>query len=50
MKQPSIKSQFSCTYKNELSELKGQHFLSSKQIPDPAPKQHLKAQYLTGKL
>ncbi|XP_010140972.1 PREDICTED: PCNA-interacting partner [Buceros rhinoceros silvestris] len=50
MKQPSIKSQFSCTYKNELSELKDRHFLSSKQIPactDPTPKQHLKARYLT---
>ncbi|XP_032851884.2 PCNA-interacting partner isoform X2 [Tyto alba] len=50
-KQSSIKSQFACTYKNDLSEIKGQHFLSSSQIPtciDPAPKQHLKAGYLTG--
>ncbi|XP_032851893.2 PCNA-interacting partner isoform X3 [Tyto alba] len=49
-KQSSIKSQFACTYKNDLSEIKGQHFLSSSQIPtciDPAPKQHLKAGYLT---
>ncbi|NXJ36024.1 PARI protein, partial [Ciconia maguari] len=49
MKQSSIKSQFACTYKNELSEIKGQHFLSSSQIPTcihPAPKQHLKAGYL----
>ncbi|XP_054023742.1 PCNA-interacting partner isoform X1 [Dryobates pubescens] len=46
MKQSSLKSQFACTYKNELSEIKGQHFLSGSQIPtciDPAPKQHLKA-------
>ncbi|KFP54899.1 PCNA-interacting partner [Cathartes aura] len=50
MKQSSIKSQFACTYKNELSEIKGQHFLSSSQIATcihPAPKQHLKAGYLT---
>ncbi|KAM6093020.1 PCNA-interacting partner isoform 3-T3 [Theristicus caerulescens] len=50
IKQSSIKSQFACTYKNELSEIKGQHFLSSSQIPTcmhPAPKQHLKAGYLT---
>ncbi|NXW04143.1 PARI protein, partial [Fregetta grallaria] len=51
MKQSSIKPQFACTYKNELSEMKGQHFLNSSQIPTcihPAPKQHLKAGYLTG--
>ncbi|KAM6302104.1 PCNA-interacting partner [Podargus strigoides] len=45
MKQSSIKSQFACTYKNELSEIKGQHFLNSGQVPSciyPAPKQHLK--------
>ncbi|NXF38627.1 PARI protein, partial [Nyctibius bracteatus] len=50
MKQSSIKSQFACTYKNELSEIKGQHFFSSSEIPTcihPAPKQHLKAGYLT---
>ncbi|XP_062425614.1 PCNA-interacting partner [Rhea pennata] len=29
MKQPSIKSQFACTYKDALSEIKGQHFLKS---------------------
>ncbi|NXF62753.1 PARI protein, partial [Ciccaba nigrolineata] len=49
-KQSSIKSQFACTYKKELGEIKGQHFLSSSQIPTcihPAPKQHLKAGYLT---
>ncbi|XP_054023744.1 PCNA-interacting partner isoform X3 [Dryobates pubescens] len=33
MKQSSLKSQFACTYKNELSEIKGQHFLSGSQIP-----------------
>ncbi|XP_064011520.1 PCNA-interacting partner isoform X3 [Pogoniulus pusillus] len=46
MKQSSLKSQFACTYKNDLSEMKRQHFLSSSQIPtgiDPAPKQCLKA-------
>ncbi|XP_035744842.1 PCNA-interacting partner isoform X2 [Egretta garzetta] len=51
MKQSSIKSQFACTYKNELSEIKGQHFLSSNRIPTctrSSPKQHLKAGYLTG--
>ncbi|XP_055663481.1 PCNA-interacting partner isoform X1 [Falco peregrinus] len=50
MKPSSIKSQFACTYKNELSETKDQHFLSSSRIPTcmhPAPKQHLKAGYLT---
>ncbi|XP_010194479.2 PCNA-interacting partner [Colius striatus] len=49
MKQSSIKSQFACTYKNELSERKGQNFLSSSRIPacmHPAPKQHLEAGYL----
>ncbi|XP_074018444.1 PCNA-interacting partner [Numenius arquata] len=50
MRQSSIKSQFACTYKTELGEIKGQHFLSSNEIPtcmNPAPKQHLKAGYLT---
>ncbi|XP_009817061.1 PCNA-interacting partner isoform X1 [Gavia stellata] len=50
MQQSSIKSQFACTYKNELTEIKDQHFLSSSQVPTsiyPAPKQHLKARYLT---
>ncbi|NXN32262.1 PARI protein, partial [Nycticryphes semicollaris] len=48
--QPSIKSQFACTYKTELNEIKAQHFLSSNEIQTcmhPAPKQHLKAGYLT---
>ncbi|NWW46371.1 PARI protein, partial [Pedionomus torquatus] len=48
--QSSIKSQFACTYKNELNEKKAQHFLSSNEIPTSvnlAPKQHLKAGYLT---
>ncbi|NXO52921.1 PARI protein, partial [Aramus guarauna] len=50
MRQSSIKSQFACTYKNNLSEMKGQHFLSSSQIPTcvpPVPKHHSKAGYLT---
>ncbi|KFO06676.1 PCNA-interacting partner, partial [Balearica regulorum gibbericeps] len=50
MKQSSIKSQFACTYKNDLSEMKGQHFLSSSQIATcihPAPKHHSKAGHLT---
>ncbi|NXE07028.1 PARI protein, partial [Lophotis ruficrista] len=50
MKQSSIKSQFACTYKNELSEIKAQHFLSSSRTPTcihPPPKQHLKAGYPT---
>ncbi|XP_062472345.1 PCNA-interacting partner isoform X5 [Pezoporus occidentalis] len=50
MKQSSIKSQFASTYKNEFSEINGQHFLSSSQIPtctNPAPKQQLKAGYVT---
>ncbi|NXV76865.1 PARI protein, partial [Atlantisia rogersi] len=43
-KQSSIKSQFACTYKNELSKIKGQHFRSSSQTPTclhPAPKHDL---------
>ncbi|XP_009558807.2 LOW QUALITY PROTEIN: PCNA-interacting partner [Cuculus canorus] len=50
MKQSSIKSQFACTYKNELSEIKGRLFLSSDQMPTcihPTPKQHLNAACLT---
>ncbi|NXW93468.1 PARI protein, partial [Alopecoenas beccarii] len=50
MKQSSIKSQFACTYKNELSERNGRQFLSSNQISTcmhPAPKRHLKAGYIT---
>ncbi|NXD77364.1 PARI protein, partial [Halcyon senegalensis] len=48
MKQSSIKSQFACTYKNALSEIKGHHLLSSSKIRtcvDSAPK--IKAGYLT---
>ncbi|XP_035415462.1 PCNA-interacting partner isoform X2 [Cygnus atratus] len=44
MKQSSIKSQFACTYKNELSEIEGHGFFSSSQMSTcehPAPKQHL---------
>ncbi|NXI74484.1 PARI protein, partial [Anseranas semipalmata] len=50
MKQSSIKSQFACTYKNELSEIKGHHFFSSSQMSTcmhPAPKQSLQAKYFT---
>ncbi|XP_021243144.1 PCNA-interacting partner isoform X3 [Numida meleagris] len=50
MKQSSIKSQFACTYKNELSKIKGQHFLSGSQMPaciTPAPKQCLQGKYFT---
>ncbi|KFW73452.1 PCNA-interacting partner [Pygoscelis adeliae] len=50
VKRSSIKSQFACTYKNDLNEIKGQLFHSSSQISTcihPAPKQHLKAGYLT---
>ncbi|NWS71729.1 PARI protein, partial [Crotophaga sulcirostris] len=50
MKQSSIKSQFACTYKNELSEIKGQCFLSSDQMPtciQPTRKQHLNTECLT---
>ncbi|XP_039339832.1 PCNA-interacting partner isoform X11 [Mauremys reevesii] len=45
MKQPLIRSQFACTYKDDLmTEKKGQHFFSRSQIPTcihPAPKQML---------
>ncbi|NXT20343.1 PARI protein, partial [Syrrhaptes paradoxus] len=50
IKPSSIKSQFACTYKNQLGEIRGQYFLGSSNIPTcthPAPKQHLKAGYLT---
>ncbi|XP_009076524.1 PREDICTED: PCNA-interacting partner, partial [Acanthisitta chloris] len=43
MKQSSIKSQFACTYKNELREMHGQHSLKILTCKPPAPKQHLKA-------
>ncbi|XP_008503596.2 PCNA-interacting partner [Calypte anna] len=49
VKQSSIKSQFACTYKNELSEIKDQSFLGSSQIPTcrhAVLKQHLKPGYL----
>ncbi|XP_025973794.2 PCNA-interacting partner isoform X2 [Dromaius novaehollandiae] len=45
MKQPSIKSQFACTYKDALNERKGQHFLKSS--IHPAPRQLLKDESLT---
>ncbi|XP_068800689.1 PCNA-interacting partner isoform X1 [Struthio camelus] len=45
MKQPSIKSQFACTYKDGLSERKCQHFFKSSM--HPAPKQLLKDECLT---
>ncbi|XP_010158252.1 PREDICTED: PCNA-interacting partner [Eurypyga helias] len=50
VKQSTIKSQFACTYKNDLSEIQSHHFLSSNEIPTcvhPAPKQHLKPGCLT---
>ncbi|XP_030119047.4 PCNA-interacting partner isoform X1 [Taeniopygia guttata] len=43
MKQSSIKSQFACTYKNDLSEKNGQHSHAIPTCKHPAPKQHLKA-------
>ncbi|NWU14032.1 PARI protein, partial [Cephalopterus ornatus] len=47
MKQSSIKSQFACTYKNDLSEMSRQHSLEIPTCKHPAPKQHLKAGYGT---
>ncbi|XP_065599200.1 PCNA-interacting partner isoform X3 [Cyrtonyx montezumae] len=50
MKQSSIKSQFACTYKNELSKIEGEHFLSNSQMPAcicPAPKQQLQGKCFT---
>ncbi|XP_067392239.1 PCNA-interacting partner isoform X2 [Emydura macquarii macquarii] len=45
MKQPLIRSQFACTYKDDLmTEKKSQHFFSMSKIPTcihPAPKQRL---------
>ncbi|NXK64381.1 PARI protein, partial [Sylvietta virens] len=43
MKQSSIKSQFACTYKNDLSEMTGQHSRAIPTCKHPVPKQHLKA-------
>ncbi|KAM7056182.1 PCNA-interacting partner isoform 1-T1 [Acridotheres tristis] len=44
MKQSSIKSQFACTYKNDLSEMSGQHSHGIPTCKHPVvPKQHLKA-------
>ncbi|NXK34180.1 PARI protein, partial [Piprites chloris] len=47
MKQSSIKSQFACTYKNDLSEMSCQHSLEIPTCKHPAPKQCLKAGYGT---
>ncbi|NXH51917.1 PARI protein, partial [Rhabdornis inornatus] len=44
MKQSSIKSQFACTYKNDLSKMSGQHSHGIPNCKHPVvPKQHLKA-------
>ncbi|NWS31440.1 PARI protein, partial [Polioptila caerulea] len=43
MKQSSIKSQFACTYKNDLSEMSGQHSHAIPTCKHPVPKQHLPA-------
>ncbi|NXO30229.1 PARI protein, partial [Cisticola juncidis] len=43
MKQSSIKSQFACTYKNDLSEIRGQHSHAIPTCKHPVPNQHLKA-------
>ncbi|NXH81488.1 PARI protein, partial [Edolisoma coerulescens] len=42
MKQSSIKSQFACTYKNDLSEMRGQHSQAIPTCKHPVPKQHSK--------
>ncbi|NXB56336.1 PARI protein, partial [Struthidea cinerea] len=42
MKQSSIKSQFACTYKNDLSEMSGQHSHAIPTCKQPVPKQHSK--------
>ncbi|NXO09144.1 PARI protein, partial [Oriolus oriolus] len=42
MKQSSIKSQFACTYKNDLSEMSGQHSHAIPTCKHPVPKQHSK--------
>ncbi|NXM98658.1 PARI protein, partial [Sylvia borin] len=43
MKQSSIKSQFACTYKNDLRDRSGQHSHAIPTNKHPVPKQHLKA-------
>ncbi|NXR54068.1 PARI protein, partial [Hippolais icterina] len=43
MKQSSIKSQFACTYKKDLSEMSDQRFHAIPTCQRPVPKQHLKA-------
>ncbi|XP_027736930.1 PCNA-interacting partner [Empidonax traillii] len=47
MKQSSIKSQFACTYKNDLSEMSRHRSLEIPTCKHPAPEQHLKARYGT---
>ncbi|KAJ7399113.1 PCNA-interacting partner [Pitangus sulphuratus] len=47
MKQSSIKSQFACTYKNDLSEMSRHRSLEIPTCKHPAPKEHLKAGYGT---
>ncbi|XP_031963414.1 PCNA-interacting partner isoform X2 [Corvus moneduloides] len=42
MKQSSIKSQFACTYKNDLSEMSGQHSHAIPTCKHPVPKQRSK--------
>ncbi|NWV85724.1 PARI protein, partial [Dasyornis broadbenti] len=42
MKQSSIKSQFACTYKSDLSEMRGQPSHTIPTRKQPVPKQHLK--------
>ncbi|NXE36604.1 PARI protein, partial [Ptilorrhoa leucosticta] len=42
MKQSSIKSQFACTYKNDLSEMSGQRSHAIPTCKHPVPKQHSK--------
>ncbi|NXC54713.1 PARI protein, partial [Aleadryas rufinucha] len=42
MKQSSIKSQFACTYKNDLSEMSGQHSYTIPTCKHPVPEQHSK--------
>ncbi|XP_056338085.1 PCNA-interacting partner isoform X2 [Oenanthe melanoleuca] len=49
MKQSSIKSQFACTYKNDLREVSGQHSHGIPTCKRPVvPKQHLEAGKCTG--